>query len=196
MAQTNSATWRIAIPYNVWNLDHVARFFVKSTGEVSSGEIQLIKRDGSPQGWKECLARLLLAFKATNNPDHATMGTPRLEEKVGNQWVVVDSDTGVAFTNTVASQQMSQVTLAYYDNEYHPVHFVVVECSVVLPFHSKTAFPNTGWNAWAAAFTSGGDGNDPFQWCVSRSVNYLAAAGLVGVTGTFNRKLRRRRGFA
>lgn len=199
MAQPFNATYRITVPYTVTGVPHKLRFYVKSTGAVSGGNILIVNRTAGTDVWQDIIQAfydevLSWAYSFTET----AMGTALLEKFDGLLWLPQQAYTGVLTTHGVAAPvYASQNTLVLRDTSFDQIKIVYLEASAPIPYHSASA-PGSGIpQSLSAAFLSAVSVNSMYNYVVSRSNDYIAASGgFVGLTGTLNRKVRRRRGYA
>lgn len=198
MAATFAATHFIDIPYTVATITHHYRAFVRNAqlvgGSWYHNSRTLDENDLLVSDSMDRIAALMSKIY-----DSATVwGTAQLFEKTGLTWVpvyahaITETGEAASHVNTV------QVTATFRDRLFYHVKVVFMEPNIYAP--DKTLLP-TGFSTemdncmpYFAATVS--DPNDPYNWLVGRSNQFLATSPFISMVATINRKIRRARGLA
>lgn len=199
MAQPFTATYRMVMNYHVTGVPHKTRFYVISDGSSSGGVPNITKRDGTFATWRAVLDEYVLgSLNYIFDDTQVTFGNSVFEHLVGGLWLPVDTSPVTGFTNAIGAPVLaSQQTLVLRDMTFDFIKVVLLETSAPAPYHSSSP-PSSGIaQSLSAVFLSSYAALAMYNFVVSRSNDYIKTVGaFVGQTGTFNRKLRRRRGFA
>lgn len=195
MAQPLLASWRIVTPYVASTLTHRQVVYCKADVAHPGPPQQLLYRDGSSVSWTVAalgLAKALAKFLASG------IGTMQLQHLTGTVWNPIDTFLPGGLTyHGGAPVPCSQGTLFLRDSAFFKAKIVILE-SVLAPLYHDPGETtgDTGANAGTTAFADGlASADDPANWIVSRGNRYLHTFAAAGWTVTYNRKLRRRRGF-
>ncbi len=197
MSQPLLATKRITLNYEVNSVTHKARAYVSGSGVFISGTEAIDTRvTPSSMRWSDAADGMAAAI-GNILPGTGIVGNAILEDLVSGVWVPVDTHaTSIVTSGTVVLA--SQMTLVLNDSAFKKVRVTVLDAAIPLPYHN-VSLPT----ASAALDTTVGEYGPahagtfaPYLWQKSRGNRFLAVGPLVGVTGDFNDKLRRRRGLS
>lgn len=197
MGQPFNATWRVAMPYTTALRNHVMHVFASSTDVAPP--YSLNDRAAGVRLFSLCAQGLWDSIRKVMS-NHATtfVGTIRLEQRTGSLWLPVEfyTPTGAGSQGN-AENLATEVTIVLRNLLNDKVKVAILEGAPGgTPQH--WLLPNTAGDpsqVVAAEFSELHTvTNAPYFWAKSRSNNFLALVPTVGITLTYNRKMRRARG--
>ncbi len=197
MAQTLVATGRIIFQYTISSVLHKLHVYVKNPTLVGANwQINSRTSDSNDTGVTNAVDGLALALESIF-PTSVTIGSAILETRSGTVWTPQASYTPIGISPVGSSVGASEITATFRDSAFHKLRVVLSECETQPPAHAITL---TGAPAaigdclkqWTASHTTS---VPPYLWAVSMSNLYLNTAPFVAYTVTYNKHLRRVRGF-
>ncbi len=196
-----TAGYRVTYKYTVNGLTHKSRVYTKE-GNVIGGSLYITGRSGGPYNLiAENAAAVWAAKVAANCGTPATGGSALWERRDGLLWSPVESSQPT-FTpgGTAYTVYAQELTAVMYDTQMNRFKIVLTELAVYVPQHSTDYLGGSA--ALDDLFTSftidGGVGHeyDPYNWMTSKYGHNVRTSGFISFTTTYNRKLRRARGYA
>lgn len=196
MAEPLVAEGRIVFAYTVDGLTHEIRAYVRNPQE-SGGTWFINSRtlDENDLDWEDAADGL---FASASYPigDDVTFPDMELQIRDGVVWNLVATHTGASSNTSGAHKPGAQCTLVLRDTAFKKVKVVVEEPNTASPYHFLSVAAATGiLDDFSKQYTpSATVTNAPYHWQVSRGNRYLNTSSFVGLTGSLNRRVRRRRG--
>lgn len=192
------ATGRMKIPYTATGQNHVMHCYVRGLTLVGSDwMINSRTLDANDTLWTDALERMAVAFEQITS-SAVDGGIAELQKLEDGVWITVDTQPFTLADQIGTMVAASQYTLTLRDRNNKHVKVVVMEHTVGTPTHSiAITGPGTQGGLFNAMFgASAANAADPYNWLVGRGNQFLATNPFIAATTTFNRKLRRARGFA
>lgn len=188
MPQPFLATFRIYYPYTYSGRVHKGYQFVKA--HLVSSAYKIIDVSNNDHDPSDCAQRGKIWYTALM-PSTGTLGTPELQEKVGNIWVIREALTITGTTGGSTVFPGSQVTATLRDSAFNKLKLVCLDTNQTPPQRIRsTTGGDTYMDAALAPFLQeASDPDDPFLWLVSRSNHYLNPSPFVSVKVTLNADL-------
>lgn len=198
MAQPQLATGRIVQKYTINGMTHRLVANVRNPQNVGgTWKINSRTLDENDTAFGDAASGLWESMTYMF-PESIAAIDSELWEKVDNAWILRATSTPTGTNHgATTSYAASQVTLVLRDSAYFQLKVLALESPASLMFH-YVSLASIGYafiQNWAKQWTSSKTvTNAPYNWQVSDSNHYINAAGFVGCTSCFNRKLRRSRG--
>lgn len=198
MTTALSATGRITIPITVIGFTHKLRVYCRNpTVAGATFNINSRATDSNDTDW-EAAAHDLQQTVSYLYQAGTTYGDAILEHYSGGVWSVLATKTESITDHGSGTNSIgNQITMVLRDLLFHKVKVVILEGFSATLFH-YSSYPSIGAGAvqnFVKEFTSNKTlTNAPYNWMVGRGNQYLNTSPFVGLTGTSNRRVRRRRG--
>jgi len=192
------AASRIVLPININGLVHKLRVYARNATLVGTDwMINTRETDANDLAWADAVADLAAAVSFLL-PTTASANAAILEKRTGDLWNPVDFVVVPLPNKGGTSVAASQITLVMRDTTFYKVKVVVMEGIIDGPgrypsFDTLTGALLNMASEWDDTHTLD---NAPWRWQVGRDNEYLLDNPFVGLTITFNRKMRRARGLA
>lgn len=188
MAQPFLATFRIYYPYHYEGRYHKGYQFCKA--HLIGSAYKIIDKSNNDLDPDDCAQRGKIWFSGLL-PSTGYIGTPELQEKLGNIWVTRQALTITGASGGSSIFPGSQVTATLRDSAFNKVKLVCLDTNQTPPQRlTTTTGGDTYMDAALAPFLQeAADPADPFLWMVSRSNHYLNATPFVSVKVTLNSAL-------
>jgi hypothetical protein len=198
MSTALSATGKIVIPYTYSGISHKMSMYCKNPTLVG-GTYNINSRtlDANDIVWTDAaqqLAQMLVQFTA----NASGVGQAVLQHWESGLWIPKAYYTVTPTGQTSGQQICTELTYVLRDKLNHPVKVVMLEGVEVPPQHWVNPLAGSAVldSISHMLMDTTINANSPFAWAVGRGNQYLADTPIVGITLSFNRKLRRRRGLA
>ncbi len=191
-----SATGRLTAQYVISGKTHKWHAYCRNIQAVG-GSFNINSRtlDANDLVWTAVADRLGAVL---NNmlPVGATYASFLLEKFISPVWVVQDVRTVTCTPSSTVAALATQNTIVFRDTQLHKVKVVLLETIEVAPQHFVTPTGgDSAFDSFIGFFLSTASvPEDPYNWMVGRSNQYLNTQPFVGATVTLNRKMRRVRG--
>lgn len=197
MAQPLVATGRLIFPYTQSGVLHKFFAYVKNPTLVGANwQINSRTSDANDLLASDAVNGLALAMESVF-ASTVSIGTAILQTRSGGVWTPVASYTPTAISPVGSSVTAAQITATFRDSAFHKMKLVLNEQETQPPGHTTTLVGLTAAiGDWLKQYTaSHTTANPPYLWQVSRSNLYLNTSPFVALTMTFNKHLRRIRGY-
>jgi hypothetical protein len=185
------------MPYTIDGVDHRMHEFT-GNATIGGATYSLPNRGGGTLNWEDAAnhyASVVSYLLATAT----TPGTAELQELVSGSWLT-RSTHAVTFPNSASSYvKASQVTMVMKDTANNLMKTVILEGAPDVPRHwnSYAALPAGPFQNFAKDFTENFVvSSAPYNWLKSGQGLFARVSPVVGLTTTFNRRMRRKRGLA
>jgi hypothetical protein len=189
---------KITIPYTVSGLTHEVSMYVDAP-TLTGGTYLINKRPsiGGTSNWVSAAEDFAKAISYVL-PAATTWGNAVLSEYFSTGWVPVAS-TVVTMPNLTGSPALAgQLTMTLRAADFTRPKIVIMEGNSAPPFKTTSATGGTpAQDSFVAEFQSGGALSFlPWVFMTTMHGQFLLTNPFISFTATFNRKMRRARGFA